>query len=140
MNVFIANANKVIFPFGIRSGTKTCLAMDGSSFSGAKYEHFFVTPPTPIATPFRPTGNLFFARPRLILILGNGSIEPDELKTVMKHCIEESDLQLSEEALETLTLALFEEADADGSGMISYEELCDVLENHPDVLQNLTIR
>ena len=58
----------------------------------------------------------------------------------MKHCIEESELQLSEEALETLTLALFEHADADGSGMISYEELCDVLEKHPDVMKNLTIR
>ena len=58
----------------------------------------------------------------------------------MKNCIEESDLQLSEEALEALTVALFEQADADGSGMISYEELCQVLEKHPEVMDNLTIR
>ena len=71
---------------------------------------------------------------------GNGSIEPDELKTVMKHCMEESDLQISEEALETLTLALFEQADADKSGVISFEELRRVLDKHPEVTKNLTIR
>lgn len=71
---------------------------------------------------------------------GNGAIEPEELKVVMAQCVEESNLHLGAEALEDLTMALFEEADSDGTGVITFEELRRVLEKHPDVLNNMSLR
>lgn len=49
-------------------------------------------------------------------------------------------LQFSEENLDELTRALFEDADIDNSGTISFEELQAELDRHPGVVENLTIR
>ena len=49
-------------------------------------------------------------------------------------------LDLSEETLDALTKTLFDSADADQSGAISFEELRDELMKHPGVIENLTIR
>ena len=54
--------------------------------------------------------------------------------------MEESSLVLSEENLEALTDALFDDADTDRSGSITFEELKCQLEKHPGVMSNLTIR
>ena len=54
--------------------------------------------------------------------------------------MEESSIQLPEERLDELTTILFEDADTDNSGSISFEELSTELEKHPGVLENLTIR
>uniref|UniRef100_A0A3Q3GIM9 RPGRIP1 like n=1 Tax=Kryptolebias marmoratus TaxID=37003 RepID=A0A3Q3GIM9_KRYMA len=70
---------------------------------------------------------------------GSGSIDPDELKTVLKSCLQESAISLPEEKLEDLTLVLFESADKDNSGSITFEELKAELENFPEVMENLTI-
>ncbi|RDD42245.1 NADPH oxidase 5 [Trichoplax sp. H2] len=70
---------------------------------------------------------------------GNGFIDPFELKTVLQSCISESSLEFSESNLNALTQALFESADADGSGTITYEELEGELQKHPGVIENLTI-
>lgn len=71
---------------------------------------------------------------------GNGSVDREELGTVLKSCMEESALKLDEHQLEELSSALFEAADTDGSGTISFEELKEELEKNPEVLENLTIR
>lgn len=71
---------------------------------------------------------------------GSGSIDPDELRTVLKSCLSESAISLPEEKLDDLTLALFESADKDNSGSITFEELKAELENFPEVMENLTIR
>uniref|UniRef100_A0A8D0ANX8 NADPH oxidase 5 n=1 Tax=Sander lucioperca TaxID=283035 RepID=A0A8D0ANX8_SANLU len=71
---------------------------------------------------------------------GSGSIDPDELRTVLKSCLRESAISLPEEKLDDLTLALFESADRDNSGSITFEELKAELENFPEVMENLTIR
>lgn len=71
---------------------------------------------------------------------GSGSIDPDELRTVLKSCLRESAISLPEEKLDDLTLALFESADKDSSGAITFEELKAELENFPEVMENLTIR
>lgn len=71
---------------------------------------------------------------------GSGSIDPDELRTVLKSCLRESAISLPEEKLDDLTLALFESADKDNSGSITFEELKAELENFPEVMENLTIR
>ncbi|XP_055516942.1 NADPH oxidase 5 [Leucoraja erinacea] len=70
---------------------------------------------------------------------GSGSIDPDELRTVLKSCLRESAISLPEEKLDDLTLALFESADKDNSGTITFEELKEELENFPEVMDNLTI-
>uniref|UniRef100_A0A8C7JYP6 NADPH oxidase 5 n=1 Tax=Oncorhynchus kisutch TaxID=8019 RepID=A0A8C7JYP6_ONCKI len=70
---------------------------------------------------------------------GSGSIDPDELRTVLKSCLRESAISLPEEKLDDLTLALFESADKDNSGSITFEELKAELENFPEVMENLTI-
>uniref|UniRef100_A0A8P4FZ32 NADPH oxidase, EF-hand calcium binding domain 5 n=1 Tax=Dicentrarchus labrax TaxID=13489 RepID=A0A8P4FZ32_DICLA len=68
-----------------------------------------------------------------------GSIDPDELRTVLKSCLRESAISLPEEKLDDLTLALFESADKDNSGAITFEELKAELETFPEVMENLTI-
>ncbi|XP_039988661.1 NADPH oxidase 5 isoform X2 [Xiphias gladius] len=70
---------------------------------------------------------------------GSGSIDPDELRTVLKSCLRESAISLPEEKLDDLTLALFESADRDNSGAITFEELKAELETFPEVMENLTI-
>ncbi len=54
--------------------------------------------------------------------------------------MEESSLSLTEENLEDLTDALFDAADEDQSGTITFEELSNEIEKHPGVLENLTFR
>ncbi|XP_028307631.1 NADPH oxidase 5 [Gouania willdenowi] len=70
---------------------------------------------------------------------GSGSIDPDELRTVLKSCLRESAICLPEEKLDALTMALFESADRDNSGSITFEELQAELETFPEVMENLTI-
>ncbi|NXF86804.1 NOX5 oxidase, partial [Eubucco bourcierii] len=70
---------------------------------------------------------------------GSGSIDPDELRVVLRWCLQESTITLPEERLGDLTLALFEAADKDHSGSITFEELREELEAFPEVMENLTI-
>ncbi|NXL67928.1 NOX5 oxidase, partial [Chordeiles acutipennis] len=70
---------------------------------------------------------------------GSGSIDPDELRVVLGWCLRESAIALPEERLADLTLALFEAADKDHSGSITFEELREELEAFPEVMENLTI-
>ncbi|NXH09561.1 NOX5 oxidase, partial [Bucco capensis] len=70
---------------------------------------------------------------------GSGSIDPDELHVVLSWCLQESAITLPEERLRDLTLALFEAADKDHSGSITFEELQEELEAFPEVMENLTI-
>ncbi|KAJ6651232.1 hypothetical protein lerEdw1_021170 [Lerista edwardsae] len=70
---------------------------------------------------------------------GSGAIDPDELRTVLKSCLKESCISLPEEKLDDLTMALFESADSDSSGCITFEELREELEHFPEVMENLTI-
>ena len=54
--------------------------------------------------------------------------------------MDESALQLSDSNIDQLTRALFEDADVDKSGTITFEELQAELDKHPGVIENLTIR
>lgn len=54
---------------------------------------------------------------------GNGSIHADERSTVLQSCLQESSVSLPDEKLQQLTLALFEFADKDCGGNITFEEL-----------------
>ena len=72
--------------------------------------------------------------------IGNGQIDREELRVVLRACLHESSMTISEATIDSLTTALFEAADTDGSGAISFEELKEELEKNPDVMENLTIR
>ncbi|KAK7481433.1 hypothetical protein BaRGS_00027284, partial [Batillaria attramentaria] len=71
--------------------------------------------------------------------IASGTISREELYTVLLSCMEESSLNLSDENLDALTDALFEDADTDKSGEISFDELKEQLEKNPGVMSNLTI-
>lgn len=73
-------------------------------------------------------------------MLGDGLIQHRELQHVIKACMEENDLCFSEEQIDDLTMALFEDADSENRGAITYEALKNQLEKHGGLLENLSIR
>lgn len=54
--------------------------------------------------------------------------------------MEENGMQFSEEQIDDLTMALFEDADSESRGAITYESLKNQLEKHGGLLENLSIR
>ncbi|XP_054001434.1 NADPH oxidase 5 isoform X1 [Hylaeus anthracinus] len=70
---------------------------------------------------------------------GDGSIQLFELEHVMRACMEENGMEFSDEQIKDLTIALFEDADQDKRGSITYEALKNQLEKHEGLLENLTI-
>lgn len=71
---------------------------------------------------------------------GDGLIQQRELEHVMRACMEENGMKFSEEQIEDLTVAMFEDADPNNRGTITYEALKNQLEKHGGLLENLTIR
>ncbi|XP_063702706.1 NADPH oxidase 5 [Culicoides brevitarsis] len=70
---------------------------------------------------------------------GDGLIQHLELQHVMRACMEENGMQFSEEQIEDLTMAMFEDADPNRRGAITYEALKNQLEKHGGLLENLSI-
>ncbi|KAG0728254.1 NADPH oxidase 5 [Chionoecetes opilio] len=70
---------------------------------------------------------------------GDGLIQQSELQKVMKACMEENGMRFSDEQIEDLTLAMFEDADAQHTGAITYESLKAQLEKHDGLIENLSI-
>nr|XP_018898413.1 PREDICTED: NADPH oxidase 5 [Bemisia tabaci]XP_018898414.1 PREDICTED: NADPH oxidase 5 [Bemisia tabaci] len=70
---------------------------------------------------------------------GDGLIQRRELQNVMRACMEENGMQFSEEQIDDLTMALFEDADNESRGAITYEALKNQLEKHGGLLENLSI-
>lgn len=70
---------------------------------------------------------------------GDGLIQHRELQHVMRACMEENGMRFSEEQIDDLTMALFEDADTDSRGAITYEALKNQLEKHGGLLENLSI-
>lgn len=69
---------------------------------------------------------------------GDGMIQPNELRAVMKACMEENGLQFTDPELDELTQVLFEDADTDDTKSISFEELRTQLQSRPGLYENLT--
>lgn len=67
-------------------------------------------------------------------------IQHRELQHVLRACMEENGMRFSEEQIEDLTIALFEDADAESRGAITYGALKNQLEKHEGLLENLSIR
>lgn len=70
---------------------------------------------------------------------GDGLIQQGELQHVMRACMEENGMKFSEDQIDDLTMALFEDADADNRGAITYEALKNQLQKHGGLLENLSI-
>ncbi|XP_030377157.1 NADPH oxidase 5 isoform X2 [Scaptodrosophila lebanonensis] len=70
---------------------------------------------------------------------GDGLIQHKELHDVIRHCIMENGMEFSEDQIEDLTTAMFEDADPHNSGEITYEALKNQLNKHGGLLENLSI-
>ncbi|XP_055539502.1 uncharacterized protein LOC129726613 [Wyeomyia smithii] len=70
---------------------------------------------------------------------GDGLIQHLELQHVMRACMEENGMRFSEDQIEDLTMAMFEDADKFNRGAITYEALKNQLEKHGGLLENLSI-
>nr|QOE76458.1 NADPH oxidase 5 [Nilaparvata lugens] len=70
---------------------------------------------------------------------GDGLIQHKELQHVMRACMEENGMRFSEDQIDDLTMALFEDADSESRGAITYEDLKNQLEKHGGLLENLSI-
>ncbi|XP_003425313.2 NADPH oxidase 5 [Nasonia vitripennis] len=70
---------------------------------------------------------------------GDGLIQLRELEHVLRACMEENGMSFSDEQIEDLTIALFEDADQGNRGAITFEALKRQLEKHEGLLENLTI-
>ncbi|CAG7821382.1 unnamed protein product, partial [Allacma fusca] len=70
---------------------------------------------------------------------GDGLIQAAELQQVMTACMEENGMKFSDEQINKLTMALFEDADVERRGALTYEALKAQLEKHGGLLENLSI-
>ncbi|KAF9798205.1 hypothetical protein SFRURICE_003164 [Spodoptera frugiperda] len=70
---------------------------------------------------------------------GDGLIQHRELQHVMRACMEENGMQFSDDQLLELTTAMFDDADSERRGAITYDALKKQLESHDGLLENLSI-
>ncbi|CAL8130296.1 unnamed protein product [Orchesella dallaii] len=69
----------------------------------------------------------------------DGKIGVQELGTVIKACMEENGMKFSEAQTDELTQALFDDADVEGSGSLTFSELKAQLEKHHGLSENMSI-
>lgn len=69
----------------------------------------------------------------------DNTIQFSELRNVISECMKENGLVFSEDEIDELTRMLFEDADTDGSGSITFNEFKEQLQRHPAFLENLSL-
>ena len=74
------------------------------------------------------------------LCVGNGYLNEEEVRTVLKSCMEESKLKLGNQQIDELMEVLFEEIETNENGEIGLEEFKTFLSDYPGVTENLSIR
>ncbi|XP_070496659.1 NADPH oxidase 5 [Chironomus tepperi] len=70
---------------------------------------------------------------------GDGLIQHEELQHVMRACMDENGMKFSETQIDDLTRAMFDDADSENRGAITYEALTNQLTKHGGLLENLSI-
>ncbi|KAK7275365.1 hypothetical protein RIF29_16481 [Crotalaria pallida] len=68
-----------------------------------------------------------------------GYIEREELKEMVLTILNESDLVLSDDVVETIVDKTFQEADSKGDGRIDLEEWEEYVRKNPSILKNMTL-
>lgn len=76
---------------------------------------------------------------RLYDLRQTGFIERHELKEMVMALLDESDLNITSDAVEMIVNRTFDQADAKGDGRIDQEEWNEFAQNHPYVLRNMTL-
>ncbi|KAK2179660.1 hypothetical protein NP493_479g01039 [Ridgeia piscesae] len=69
----------------------------------------------------------------------SGSIDAAEMRTMLAACASVGVLGPTDNVLDTITLSLFDDADKDGDGEISFDQFRDVLVAHAEILDNLAV-
>lgn len=76
---------------------------------------------------------------RLYDLRGTGSIEREELKEMVLAILNESDLFLSDDAVEQIVDQTFQQADLNGDGKIDHDEWKAFASKNPALLKNMTL-
>ncbi|KAL6615504.1 hypothetical protein ACP70R_037774 [Stipagrostis hirtigluma subsp. patula] len=76
---------------------------------------------------------------RLYDLRQTGFIERQELKEMVLALLEESDLDITSDAVEMIVDRTFDQADTKGDGRIDQEEWNEFVKNNPYVLRNMTL-
>lgn len=85
------------------------------------------------------TKPIFVIKIDLATFSGNGRVSMDELRHVIKCCMQENGLAFSECDLDLLTQTLFSDADLEESGELSFENFVNILGKTPGLLENVTV-
>eukprot|EP00275_Glaucocystis_incrassata_P001725 EC123801.1.p1 GENE.EC123801.1~~EC123801.1.p1 ORF type:complete len:193 (+),score=26.33 EC123801.1:88-666(+) len=70
---------------------------------------------------------------------GDGRISRDELMKMLEAGLIENHMNLTQEQIDALVDATFNEADSDGDGKIDFEEYKGMVMKHPSMIRNMTI-
>lgn len=76
---------------------------------------------------------------RMYDLRGTGFIEKEELKEMVMAIMDESELHLSNSAVEAIVDQTYQEADSKGDGRIDMEEWKGYVEKYPNLLKNMTL-
>ncbi|KAG5050358.1 hypothetical protein JHK85_011461 [Glycine max] len=76
---------------------------------------------------------------RLYDLRQTGFIEREELKEMVLALLHESDLELSDDMIETIVDKTFSDADINGDGRIDQDEWKEFVSKHPSLIKNMTL-
>ena len=74
------------------------------------------------------------------MLIGNGYLNDEEMKTVLLSGLEESKLKLDDQQVDELMEVFLDEIDFERGGLIGLEEFKAFLLKYPEIAENLSLR